>query len=227
MEVARMFADQEARLSDLDRGVGDGDHGATMRRGFTRSLERLAAELSAADREGPAGPAFTRFGYHLLSDLGGATAPLFARFFLALGQELGDHQPGGAADLGRAIGRAAEAVGRLSGARPGEKTLLDALLPAGEAASSAWEAGEAASSGSEAGGKAASADRAAVAALLEAAARAAEKGALRTAEMEARHGRARLAPERALGRPDAGAASVALLFAGFHTAAARLAGKES
>jgi dihydroxyacetone kinase-like protein len=156
--VAR-FAVLEDRLNALDAVAGDGDHGSTMLRG-----------LRAA--EGAADPAVA-----FRTAAGGASGSLFAQLLAALVA----HDMGEA--LSEALGRAATRIAAIGQAKPGDRTMLDALLPASLAPDA------------------------------RAAAAAARAGAEATRGMVARRGRARHVEGAGLGHIDAGAMSVAEMLA--------------
>ena len=155
----------EPSLNTLDAAIGDGDHGAAMRRGL---------EAAAAADAGAAAQAFS-------GAAGGASGMLFGALVGAVEAALA-----GERDLPSALARAAARIEKLGMARRGDKTMLDALVPAAEAASAAAE-GDAA----------------------QAAAEAARSGAAETVGMTARRGRARYVENGGLGHGDAGARSVA------------------
>ena len=129
-------------------------------------------------------------GLALMSHIGGASGPLFATIFLELGKAFAEASAPPAESFASGLERAARQIQRLGRAAPGDKTLLDALLPAAEAARNATE----------------SLDRA-----QAAAAEAARAGAEASAGMEARRGRARFIEGSGVGHPDPGAVSVALI----------------
>ena len=163
--LAERFRELEQPLNALDTATGDGDHGAAMRRGL---------EAAAAADPGTAGQAFR-------GAAGGASGTLFGALVGGLEAALA-----GEKDLPSALAHAAGQIAKLGMAKRGDKTMLDALIPAAEAASGAP------------GGKAA-----------QAAARAAWDGAEATARMAARRGRARYVENGGIGHGDAGARSVA------------------
>ncbi|MGC0367874.1 dihydroxyacetone kinase subunit DhaL [Microbacterium sp. SLBN-111] len=173
-------------LTALDSAIGDADHGSNMARG----LDAVVAKLETP----PASPAelFKTVGMTLVSSVGGASGPLYGTFFLRIGPALTD--PADAAALGAALRAGTEGVVARGKAEPGDKTMVDAQLPA----LAAWE--DAVASGADAAGAAA------------AAARAAEQGRDATEPLVARKGRASYLGERSAGHIDPGAASSALLF---------------
>jgi dihydroxyacetone kinase-like protein len=114
-------------LGDLDRAIGDGDHGLNMKRGF---------EAVLADLDGLAGKRLPDLlkglGTHLVMKVGGASGPLYGTLFLALGKEL-PAEPS-LSDAARAFGAAIAAVKARGKSDVGHKTMLDVLAPASDAA---------------------------------------------------------------------------------------------
>lgn len=184
--VASALTAAEARLTDLDSRAGDGDLGASMHRGA------LAIEgLGAASYDTPSS-LLAALANTLRKSIAGSSGPFYAVALLrASGVLAGSAEPTAAQWLA-AFRAATEAVSELGGARPGLRTMLDALYPAAEA----WQH--------------AMANGATPAAQLEAAASAAEAGAEATAQMEPALGRASYLGKRALGVPDGGAVAVAI-----------------
>ncbi|MFC5911243.1 dihydroxyacetone kinase subunit DhaL, partial [Streptacidiphilus monticola] len=121
--AARVDAEAD-RLTALDAAIGDGDHGANLRRGF--------AAVRDAEGETP-GEYLVSVGRTLISSVGGASGPLYGSAFRALGKALGESPAVDAARLGEGMAAAVAAVQRLGGAQPGDKTMVDALGPAAEA----------------------------------------------------------------------------------------------
>lgn len=112
----------EDELTTLDRAIGDGDHGANMKRGFMAVLADI--DTIAAK---PVGEAVKAGGMVLVMKIGGASGPLFGTLFMSLGKELGDTP-----DLHRgivALGAAIEAVKARGKSDTGAKTMLDVLAP--------------------------------------------------------------------------------------------------
>ena len=176
-------------LTRLDSRIGDGDHGVNMRRGFTA----VAAVLDGAELT-EVGAVFVRAGSTLISKVGGASGPLFGSAFRALGRALPPGPEVGPADLVGALHAGLEAIRKLGGAQPGDKTIVDAYQPALAAFEEAVAGG---------------------AGLPEAAAgaaRAAGDGARATTPLTARKGRASYLGERSAGHQDPGATSTWLIF---------------
>lgn len=175
-------------LTELDQPIGDSDHGINMARGFAAVHELLPslADASAADT-------LKKAGSTLVSKVGGSSGPLYGTLFRKVGVALKGADGITAEALAHGLERGIAGIEELGGAKPGDKTMLDAMQPALEALSSAAEKG------------------AALPAALEAAAQAAEKGAEATVPLQARKGRASYLGERSVGHKDPGAASFALL----------------
>jgi phosphoenolpyruvate---glycerone phosphotransferase subunit DhaL len=136
-------------------------------------------------------------GWRVLGVDGGASSSLFGTFFGGLGDITLQGDVMNSQDLARSFEAGLLAVSRQTKARPGDKTMMDALTPAVAAMSSAAAAGKT------------------IAQIFEDAAEAARAGANSTSELIARFGRARSLAERTRGYPDAGATSVAIIFQGF------------
>ncbi|MBP8535369.1 dihydroxyacetone kinase subunit DhaL [Streptomyces sp. MK37H] len=179
--AATSVSREAARLTDLDSAIGDADHGTNMQRGF-------AAVAEALEKEPPGSPgaALILAGRQLISKVGGASGPLYGTLLRRAGKALGDAEQITPQQLADALRAGVDAVAQLGGAAPGDKTMLDALLPAVEAL----------------GGGTGS---------FAAAGEAAEKGALATVPMLARKGRASYLGERSVGHQDPGATSSALI----------------
>lgn len=176
-------------LTQLDAAIGDADHGVNMDRGFTAAL--LALE---GDEASPPGRLLEAVGSAIVFKVGGASGPLYGTAFRGAASALGDSQIFSGEDLLSALRFALEGIQRLGAAVEGDKTIVDAWVPA----VSAFER-ELRSGGSVADASA----RAAVAA---------EEGARETVPMQARKGRASYLGARSIGHQDPGATSAAMLF---------------
>ena len=124
------------RLTELDAAIGDADHGSNMARG-------LAAVVAVLDGPGlDTAPAlFTKAGMTLVSTVGGASGPLYGTFFLRLGRALGDDELVEPRQVAAAWRAGLEGVLARGKAEPGDKTMLDALVPAVDALDAALDAG--------------------------------------------------------------------------------------
>ncbi len=197
-EFASMFAQAAAcirgehqRLTELDSVGGDGDHGTTM----LRAAEQMEDRTDAAGAENLTG-FLKAVGWRVLGVDGGASSGLFGTFFAGMGEVELSQDSMDCHEFALSLQAGLRAVSRQSKARPGDKTMMDALTPAVDAATGAAGAGKS------------------IAEALDDAARAASLGAASTRDMVARYGRARSLGERTRGHPDAGATSVALIFEG-------------
>ncbi|MET7482303.1 dihydroxyacetone kinase subunit DhaL [Streptomyces sp. NPDC005538] len=178
--TAASVAREAERLTDLDSPIGDADHGANLQRGFTA----VAATL---EKEAPATPGavLTLAGRQLISTVGGASGPLYGTLLRRTGKALGDAAEVSEAEFAEALRVGVDAVMTLGGAAPGDKTMIDALVPAVDALPDGFAAARAA----------------------------AEEGAVATTPLQARKGRASYLGERSIGHQDPGATSSSLLIA--------------
>ena len=195
--AAADVAEQRDYLVDLDRAIGDGDHGENMDRGFKAAVEALGQAEPASVAE-----VLKTVAKTLMSTVGGAAGPLYGTAFLRASKAAGDGELDGAG-VAAVIAGALDGIQARGKATTGEKTMVDAWTPALEAARAAAESG---SDG---------------AAVLEAAATAAESGAAATEPMRATKGRASYLGERSIGHLDPGAVSTSLIL----RAAVRAAGE--
>lgn len=184
---AQAMAEHRVWLIELDRAIGDSDHGENMDRGFQAVLDKLAENPP----ETP-GAALKLTAMALMSKVGGAAGPLYGTAFLRAGTALGDAAYIDAAALAAALGAARDGIVARGKAESGDKTMVDAWTPAVEAAAAAAADGD-------------------TLAVLIAAAEAAEAGAVATDPLVARKGRASYLGERSAGHRDPGAASSALI----------------
>lgn len=187
--LARALAEAEAELGRIDAIAGDGDHGQGMARGSAAAA--VAARDAAAQGAG-AGTVLSLAGDAWADRAGGTSGALWGVALRAWGQALGDTDVPDAARVAAGARAGIDAVTRLGGARPGDKTLVDAFAPFVDTLQGQVAQG------------------AALATAWEAAASAATAAAEATADLTPRLGRARPLAERSIGHPDAGAISLAL-----------------
>ena len=193
---AERLHDQAAALTKLDQAIGDGDHGINMDRGFTAIVASLDGGVAEAETDLlRAGGMLRTAGRTLISTVGGAAGPLYGTALMRAGGAIAGADP--AASSAEVVVAALEAaiggIASLGKATTGEKTMLDALVPA-------YEAGRAAVDGG-----------AGVADATRAMADAADAGVLATMPLLATKGRASYLGERSVGHQDPGATSSALL----------------
>ena len=189
-------SDRADYLTQLDAAIGDGDHGINITRGFAAVGKALAGQGSDL----PPGRALILAGKTLVSTVGGASGPLWGSALRAAGRSLGDAETFDGEQLATALDAALASVVDLGAAAPGDKTMVDALGPANAALRERLANG-----GS-------------IADATQAAADAAEQGALATVPMQARKGRASYLGERSVGHQDPGATSAALIMRALHEA---------
>jgi dihydroxyacetone kinase-like protein len=187
MTATAASVEREAdRLTELDSPIGDADHGSNLQRGF----RAVAAELEK-EAPGMPGAVLTLAGRRLISTVGGASGPLYGTLLRRTGKALGEDAEVSESQFAEALRAGVDAVMALGGAAPGDKTMIDALVPAVDALGDGFVAARAA----------------------------AEEGALATTPLQARKGRASYLGERSIGHQDPGATSAALLIAGLSEAA--------
>jgi dihydroxyacetone kinase-like protein len=191
--VAAVIHERRAWLTDLDAAIGDGDHGINLDRGFAAVAADLESGVLATD---DVGPLLTAAGRRLLGLVGGASGALYGRALMAAGNRVaaspGDGPIGTRGLAEAAMAAAIDGIAALGHAAPGDKTMLDALVPALITLRGAVP-GEP------------------VHVVLARAAEAAEAGAAATIPLVARKGRASYLGERSAGHLDPGAASSAIL----------------
>ncbi|ANS62980.1 dihydroxyacetone kinase subunit DhaL [Streptomyces lincolnensis] len=178
--TAASVAREAERLTALDSPIGDADHGSNLQRGFTAVTATL--EKEAPDTPGAV---LTLAGRQLISTVGGASGPLYGTLLRRTGKALGEAAEVSAEQLAEALRAGVDAVRTLGGAAPGDKTMIDALVPAVDALGDGFAAARAA----------------------------AEEGAVATTPLQARKGRASYLGERSIGHQDPGATSASLLIA--------------
>ena len=186
---AQAMAEHRVELIELDRAIGDSDHGENMDRGF----QAVLAKLGESTPETP-GAALKMTAMTLMSKVGGAAGPLYGTAFLRAATAFGDAPEIDPAGLASALEAARDGIVARGKAESGDKTMVDAWTPAVDAARAAADGG--------------SND---VLGVLVAAAEAAEAGAVATDPMVARKGRASYLGERSAGHRDPGAVSSALI----------------
>lgn len=184
--MAEAMEENKKRLTKLDAEIGDGDHGNNMNRGFQAVLERLEEKEAGTPAE-----VLKTASSALISKVGGAAGPLYGTAFLRASSSLSEKEDVSPENVAEALESALGGIKQRGKAELEDKTIVDALEPAVEAAKDAT------------GGS--------VAGVLRAAADAAEKGVEATKDLVARKGRASYLGERAMGHQDPGATSTYLL----------------
>lgn len=184
----RNFADivheNSALLTDLDRQIGDADHGSNLDRGMT-----AVAALDPAEFDDAAGY-LKKAGMTLVSTVGGASGPLYGTFLLRFASAIGD---GERAAVGAALQAGLQGVLQRGKAQVGDKTMVDALAPAIDAYNAAAQSDSP------------------LAQCLADAARACAQGRDATTALVARKGRASYLGDRSKDHQDPGATSATML----------------
>ncbi|HEX9903497.1 MAG TPA: dihydroxyacetone kinase subunit DhaL [Propylenella sp.] len=121
-DVARAVIAHADELTALDQAIGDGDHGANMKRGF----EAVLADIDALAAK-PLPEALRAAGTTLVMKVGGASGPLYGTFFMSLGKSLPETPDWNG--LAQALDAAIAAVKARGKAEGGQKTMLDVLIP--------------------------------------------------------------------------------------------------
>jgi len=184
--VSRGMIASTDRLTQADKAIGDGDHGVGMARGFASVIEKVEGQEFTS-----IGHLFKTVGTAILTSAGGAAGAVFGTLFRGAAENVGDRSVLTAALFSRMLLDGLRAVEDRGQAKPGDKTMIDALEPA------AVESERQSS---------APFDEA-----LTAIAEAARLGMEKTREMVATVGKAKTLGERSLGHPDPGALSMSLI----------------
>ena len=185
---AEAVAENREYLTRLDSAIGDADHGINVDRGLRAALAKVKAMPND-----DVGTLLKTAGMTLVSTVGGAGGPLYGTLFLQMGTATGGKSELAPQDWAAALESGVQGVQNRGKAEPGDKTMVDALLPATEAL------------------KAALAEGASLGEALRRSAAAAEEGMRATVPMVARKGRASYLGERSAGHQDPGATSSYLL----------------
>jgi dihydroxyacetone kinase-like protein len=186
--LQQVYAGNKDRLTELDAAIGDADHGINMDRGFTAVKAELAAHASS-----DIGSILQKVATVLIRSVGGAAGPLYGTFFLRAGTACTGKTEISPAGVVAMFQAGIDGVQQRGKAVAGDKTMLDALLPALEAMRK----------GIEGGGS--------LTQILDEGAAAAESGMLGTVPIQARKGRASYLGARSIGHQDPGATSSYLL----------------
>lgn len=186
--LEQVFGENRQQLTDLDLAIGDADHGINMERGFTAVQAELCAHPPPDLRS-----IFQTVAAVLIRSVGGAAGPLYGTFFLRAGTACSGKTELTDTDVVALFQAGIEGVQQRGKAAPGDKTMIDALLPALNSMRRALE------------------DGSGLAGILDQGAAAAEAGMLATIPMRARKGRASYLGARSIGHQDPGATSSYLL----------------
>ncbi|ROQ40886.1 dihydroxyacetone kinase DhaL subunit [Frondihabitans sp. PhB188] len=197
-DTVKVVSDNRLHLIDLDREIGDGDHGENLDRGFTA----VKAKFESLPSDSTPGEALKLVATTLISTVGGASGPLLGTAYLKGSQAIGDQAELDSDAVVAFLTAARDGVVLRGKAEVGDKTMIDAWTPAVDAATAAAADGKSPSE------------------VLRAASDAAAAGAVSTEPLVARKGRASYLGERAVGHRDPGAESSSLIIAAAADAAA-------
>lgn len=187
--MTEVIIENEVPFCELDAAAGDGDFGMSLAKGF-KELKKVRAELPAED----IGAYLKAGGLIITEHCGGASGPIWGSAFRAAGKFADGKTELDLAGLAGLLQAAVEGIQKRGGARLGDKTLLDALIPAAVALKRDAETGKP------------------LLPAMESSAKAAVLGAEKTKEMVASKGRASYVGERSLSYPDAGATAIGIIF---------------
>lgn len=190
--TAASVTEHRDELTELDRAIGDGDHGVNVERGFRAAVDKLDSLESQGDLPGTPAGVLKSVATTLIATIGGAAGPLVGTAFLRASRVGGAAELSGA-DVARLIREASDGIEARGRAESGDKTMIDAWHPAAAAAEAAAAAGDAPLD------------------VLRQAADAAAEGARGTEPLVARKGRASYLGARSAGHRDPGAESAALI----------------
>ena len=193
--ISKVMFDNKEYLTDLDNVIGDGDHGINMSRGFTE-VDKKMESFAGKD----IGSILKTVGMTLVSTVGGSAGPLYGTAFMKAGTVIGAKDSVDMEDFLAALEAAVEGVKMRGKSTTGEKTMLDAMVPALEAMKAAKESGKD------------------IATIFSDGVAAAEEGMEHTKELVATKGRASYLVERSVGHQDPGATSFALMLKEIATA---------
>ena len=185
--IAWRIIENRAYLSDIDGLIGDGDHGVNMAKGFSLAAERLRGETR------PLSTSLATLGEVLMTEIGGSMGPLYGVMFSGFAEALDGVEEIDAPAFERMLRHGLEEVQSIGAAKVGDKTLVDAFVPALQAFSAATAKGES------------------FPVALKALVVAAEKGRDSTVDLVAKIGRASRLGERSRGVLDPGATSCAII----------------
>lgn len=190
--IYKTIVEKKMYLSELDSVIGDGDHGISIAKGLKSAISNI--EKKEPDN---ISDLLKTTGNSITVTIGGVTGPVFGMFFSEMGKVLDDQkQAVEIDDLKKMFSNSLEKVMKIGGAKPGDKTMVDALSPAVKALVD-YEGRD-------------------VKDALDIMVKSAKAGAQSTKDMVATKGRARYSGDRSLGHEDAGANSIVFMLEAFY-----------
>ncbi|WP_375669775.1 dihydroxyacetone kinase subunit DhaL [Halanaerobium saccharolyticum] len=193
LETSDVIIENKEYLTELDAAIGDGDHGINLARGFKKLKEKLENETFTERNE-----LFKLTAMTLISNVGGASGPLYGTAFLNISKVISDER----LDLDDLVEIAEEAIAGIQKrgkAEAGEKTMLDTIIPAAESLKQSRD------------------NNLDLETALNNCLETAAEGMKNTIEMQATKGRASYLGERSIGHQDPGATSAYLMIKTFIT----------
>lgn len=187
-EITMVIEANKQFLTDLDQAIGDGDHGINLDRGFRAIKDKVE---TVKDKD--CGTILKTVAMGLISTVGGASGPLYGTAFMKAGQVVANKMEISSEDSVKIFDEAIQGIIARGKAARGDKTMLDALIPAYEAFKASVEKGETFSN------------------AMGNAVKAAENGVAFTKTIAAKKGRANYLGDRSIGHPDPGATSTYLI----------------
>ncbi len=188
--LAAAFNDEKVHLCQLDGAIGDGDHGASMARGFSEA----SSQFSSLGESAEVAPLFLTTGNAFLGKVGGVTGVIFGTLFIEAGKKAEGLTEIDPSALAAMLDAALEAIKKRGKVREGDKSMVDALAPAVAALKQRTDEG---ADWNE---------------VMQAMAESARQGMEATKQMAGKVGRVRYQKEKGLGHVDPGSASVAIIF---------------
>ena len=134
LALVQTIVENKAYLSEIDGKIGDGDHGINMAKGFNLIKDRLG------DKEVSLSEGLGLIGKTLMTEIGGSMGPLYGTFFIQMSLKSKDKPETGARLFGEMLKAACGGLEDLGGAKVGDKTLMDAVIPAQAAYQAAVDA---------------------------------------------------------------------------------------
>jgi len=189
-EIALQINKEKLFLTELDNEIGDGDHGINLSRGFDEVIKKFETTTFTTPAD-----VLKTVGMVLVAKVGGAAGPLYGTAFMNMGKTLTGKEEINISDFLAALKSGIDGVSMRGKSTTGEKTMLDAMVPAHRAMEEALSAGQD------------------VAAVLKAGVQAAYEGVEFTKTIAATKGRASYVGERSIGHQDPGATSFSMMLA--------------
>lgn len=188
--MSEIIISSEVAFCDLDSAAGDGDFGMSLAKGF----KQLKTEWAEITKEEEIGSFLRACGMVIIEHCGGASGPIWGSAFRGAAKYANGKTEIDLAEFGELMQAAVDGIQKTGGAKLGDKTLLDALIPATESLKASAQAGDS------------------IEVAMRKSANEAIAGAEKTKDIVATKGRASYLGERSLSYPDAGATAIGIIF---------------